>query len=352
MAQRPNHPKHSHHAPQASAGDERGERLQKVLAAAGIASRRECEQIILEGRVEVDGQVVTQLGTRVHPQAQQIRVDGVALPRPRLEYYIINKPSGVVTTSRDPWARTRAIDLAPERAGRVFAVGRLDMSSEGLVLLTSDGELANRLAHPRYGIEKTYLVQVAGDVGHEVLDKLRHGVWLAEGHVRPERAFISRRYKNSTILEVVLREGKNREIRRILAALGHKVQRLRRVAIGPLRLGDLPLGQSRALAHEEVRRLKQAAERSLGESRSEPEIDGTPEATPAKRAPRKGASRYPWKRPGSGVGQRSVGKPKRADGKPQAAGSGQGARPGGGRGPRKPSAQQGRRNRGRRNRPR
>src|SRR5262249_33750201 len=176
----------------------RGERLQKVLAAAGVASRRECEQFILEGRVEVDGQTVTQLGTRVDPQIQEIRVDGVVLPRPKLQYYIINKPPGVVTTARDPWARTRVIDLAPERAGRLFPVGRLDMASEGLVLLTNDGDLANRLAHPRYGVEKTYLVQVAGDVAHEVLLALRKGVWIADGRVRPERVHIARRYKKST----------------------------------------------------------------------------------------------------------------------------------------------------------
>jgi 23S rRNA pseudouridine2605 synthase len=352
MSHRPNRHQSSEEA------DDRGERLQKVLAAAGVASRRECEQIILEGRVEVDGETVTQLGTRVHPSAQQIRVDGVALPRPKLEYYLINKPQGVVTTSRDPWARTRAIDLAPERAGRVFAVGRLDMSSEGLVLLTNDGELANRLAHPRYGIEKTYMVQVAGDVSHDVLEKLRHGVWLAEGRVQPERVFISRRYKNSTILDVVLREGKNREVRRILAALGHKVQRLRRVAIGPLRLGDLPLGQARALTHDELRRLKDAAYHPPRQPQGDKPDGGEPAGPPHK----KGRPRYPWKKQAAGTQQpagtarRPGGKPRGGAKRPAGTGGGRrvrglqqgrGGRPGGdGSGSGKPGS------RGRRNRPR
>jgi len=305
-SQRP--PKQGGDARQGTAPDAppRGERLQKVLAAAGIASRRECEQIVLEGRVEVDGQVVTRLGTRVDPQHQEIRVDGTALPRTRLQYYIINKPQGVVTTSRDPWARTRVIDLAPEKAGRLFAVGRLDMSSEGLVLLTNDGDLANRLAHPRYGIEKTYQVQVAGDVSHDVMEKLRSGVWLAEGRVRPERAQISRRYKQSTILDIVLREGKNREIRRILAALGHKVQRLRRIAIGPLRLGDLPLGQARALEHHELKRLKEAAHRPPGSS-----VDSAKEeAAPRQESGPNRPPRNPWKRPGAKGARRGAVKPQ------------------------------------------
>ena len=333
--QRPNRRKPNSAAPRPPEDDDgRGDRLQKVLAAAGVASRRECEQIILEGRVEVDGEIVAKLGTRVDAQKQHIRVDGVALPQPKLQYYVINKPPGVVTTSRDPWARTRAIDLAPERAGRVFAVGRLDMSSEGLVLLTNDGELANRLAHPRYGIEKTYSVQVAGDVSQEVLEKLRHGVRLAEGRVQPERASISRRYKQSTILDIVLREGKNREIRRILAALGHKVQRLRRVAIGPLRLGDLPLGQSRVLSHDELRRLQEAAYRPQREATEGEAPAGAGTHEPSSGRP---SARHPWKRQRPGGQQRPGGKPPRPSGKPQRpAGKPPGkprpARPGGGSG--------------------
>jgi 23S rRNA pseudouridine2605 synthase len=223
------------------------ERLQKVLASAGVASRRECEQLILEGRVEVDHQVVTELGTRVDPQRQEIRVDGEALSRPKPVYYAVNKPSGVVSTSRDPAGRTRVIDLLPPNSPRAFAVGRLDISSEGLILVTNDGELANGLTHPRHGVEKIYHVQVAGQVQPEMLAQLRRGMHLAEGFAHAKYARIKSRRKRSSILEMILDEGRNREIRRLLARVGHKVQRLKRVAVGPVRLGDLPTGAARPL---------------------------------------------------------------------------------------------------------
>lgn len=235
------------------------QRLQKILAAAGIASRRECEQIILEGRVEVDGELVTTLGAKADPQASEIRLDGQLLPKVAHVYFLVNKPRGVVSTSRDPSGRPRVIDLVPPQAGRVFTVGRLDKESEGLMLLTNDGELANRLAHPRYGIKKVYRVQVAGTPGREVLAKLRQGVRIAEGVARAEWAKVKRKQKLSTIIELVLREGKNREIRRMLAALGHKVQRLRRVSIGDVLLGKLPIGDFRELTARELRSLRRAA---------------------------------------------------------------------------------------------
>jgi 23S rRNA pseudouridine2605 synthase len=238
---------------------EHGERLQKVLAAAGIGSRRDCETLILEGRVTVDGRVADQLGTRVDPVNQEIRVDGEALPRTKLVYYMVHKPQGVVSTSRDPSGRPRVIDLLPPTAGRLFAVGRLDMESEGLILLTNDGELANRLTHPRYGIEKTYHVQVAGKLEPEVLAQLKRGVHLAEGVARVVGAKIKGHHKKSTIIEMVLNEGRNREIRRLLARVGHKVQRLVRVAVGPVRLGDMPSGAYRALDREEVQELRKLA---------------------------------------------------------------------------------------------
>jgi len=238
-----------------------GDRLQKVLAAAGIASRRECEQLILEGRVEVDRQVVTELGTRVDPQRQEIRVDGEALPRPKLVYFAVNKPSGVVSTSRDPTGRPRVVDLLPPNTPRVFSVGRLDLSSEGLILVTNDGELANGLTHPRHGVEKIYQVQVAGQVERDVLAQLHRGMHLAEGFAHAKRVRIKSRSKRSTILEMVLDEGRNREIRRLLARAGHKVQRLKRVAVGPVRLGDLPTGAVRALSKKEIDSLWRAIAR-------------------------------------------------------------------------------------------
>jgi 23S rRNA pseudouridine2605 synthase len=235
------------------------QRLQKVLAAAGIASRRQCEQLILEGRVEIDGKAVTTLGTRVDVSSAKIRVDGVPLAAPKLTYYLINKPRGVVSTDRDPAGRPRVVDMVPGEDARLFTVGRLDLESEGLMLLTNDGELAHRLAHPRYGVEKTYQVQVAGVPEKKVLDQLRRGVRLAEAEVAVAALRVKRTQKQSTILEMVLREGKNREIRRILAAVGHKVQRLRRVAIGPLKLGRLPLGAVRPLTRLEIAALQGVA---------------------------------------------------------------------------------------------
>ncbi len=160
--------------------------MQKILAAAGLGSRRQCEELITTGRVEVDRKVVTQLGTRVDPAANDIRVDGESLSLGRRVYYAVNKTKGVVTTNRDPARRPRVIDLVPNHDIRLFAIGRLDLNSEGLILVTNDGELANRLTHPRYGVEKVYLAQVAGRPTPEVLDKLRRGVHLAEGLARVE----------------------------------------------------------------------------------------------------------------------------------------------------------------------
>ena len=241
----------------------RGERLQKVLAAAGLGSRRHCEELILAGRVEVDGKVVTELGTRVGPDREQIRVDGVRLRQPKRVYYALNKPPGVVCTNRDPSGRPRAIDLVPGQRARLFTVGRLDLNSEGLILLTNDGDLANRLKHPRYRIEKTYRVLVAGQPGQEVAARLRRGVRLAEGLVRVASARIKKRHKQSTLLEIVLNEGRNREIRRVLARVGHKVLRLTRIGIGPLRLGGLAPGEHRRLGHREVAALRRAATRAV-----------------------------------------------------------------------------------------
>lgn len=239
-----------------------GERLQKVLAAAGIASRREAEELILEGRVEVDGQIVMELGTRVDRHRQAIFVDGDPLPKPKLVYFAVNKPEGVVCTARDPAGRPRVTDLLPPDVGRVFNVGRLDLASEGLILVTNDGELANGLTHPRHGVPKTYEIQVAGDLPVEMLRQLREGVHLAEGFVRPVEVKVKTRKHRSTVLEIVLDEGRNREIRRLLARVGHKVQRLTRIAVGPIRLGELPRGAFRPLTSAEVQKLRNAVAES------------------------------------------------------------------------------------------
>lgn len=265
------------------------QRLQKVLAAAGLGSRRQCEELILEGRIEIDRQVVTELGTKVDPQSQEIRVDGEALPRPKRAYYMVHKPEGVVSTARDPSGRPRVTDLVPPTAGRLFPVGRLDMSSEGLILLTNDGELANELMHPSYGIEKTYHVQVAGEPEPDVLKQLERGVHLAEGYAHAVSARIKTRRKKSTILEIVLDEGRNREIRRLLAKVGHKVQRLTRIAIGPLRLGEMPPGAYRQLTREEVQKLRDAA--ALARRRRAGEVIPAPQEAPRRPADKPKAAR-------------------------------------------------------------
>ena len=234
------------------------QRLQKVLAAAGLGSRRQCEELITTGRVEVDRRVITELGSRVDPSLQEIRVDGQMLPKPKLHYYAVHKPPGVLSTNSDPSGRRRVIDLLPQSHLRLFTIGRLDLNSEGLILVTNDGELANRLTHPRYGVRKTYRVQVAGRPDRDVLMKLRSGVHLAEGMARVEDVRVQSHHKQSSVLELVLREGQNREIRRVLARLGHKVLRLIRTAVGPIRLGNLPPGASRPLSKDEVAELWKA----------------------------------------------------------------------------------------------
>jgi 23S rRNA pseudouridine2605 synthase len=233
------------------------QRLQRVMASAGIGSRRECETIIEEGRVEVDGNVVTTLGTKVDPAKQTISVDGDELRQEKLQYFILNKPPGVLSTSNDPSGRVRVIDLIMTK-NRVYNVGRLDQSSEGLILVTNDGELANRLTHPRYGIEKKYHVQVTGQPDGGDLKTLTDGVYLAEGKAKATSAKFIRKGKESSWIEITLTEGRNREIRRLLAKIGHKVRTLKRVSIGPLKLKDLPSGAHRELTSRELTALKKA----------------------------------------------------------------------------------------------
>ncbi len=256
-----------------------GERLQKVLAAAGIGSRRECEQLITDGRVEVDKVVVTQLGTRVDPARQHVRVDGVALTRPKQAYYVVNKPTGMLSTNRDPEGRPRVIDLIATDE-RLFCVGRLDKSSEGLMLLTNDGNLANQLTHPRFGVEKTYRASVVGFPTAEHLAQLRKGVHLAEGFARVASVKVRGRHKRGAELEIVLNEGRNREIRRVLARVGHKVLRLKRIAIGPIKIGNLPVGAHRRLTPDEVGLLRSSVARG---ARRQPRRPNRSHATQKKR---------------------------------------------------------------------
>ncbi len=264
------------------------QRLNRVLAGAGLGSRRDVEQLIVDGRVDVDGNTVTDLAFKVDPTVSEIEVDGTTIKNHRPVYFALNKPAGVLSTNHDPSGRTRVIDLIPSRE-RIFPVGRLDRSSEGLMLLTNDGELAQRLAHPKYGVQKTYFVVVQGMIGNEDLAKLKKGVYLADGVARIDGAKVRKQRKTCTELEIILSEGKNREIRRILARVGHKVMVLRRLAIGPLRLAQLPVGQSRPLTGAEVEALYHAT--AVARQQSKQAEEGKPGSNkPGSNKPRAGKS--------------------------------------------------------------
>jgi 23S rRNA pseudouridine2605 synthase len=279
------------------------ERLQKVLAAAGLGSRRTCEELITSGRVEIDRQVVTLLGTRIDPLKSEVRVDGEKLPNPKRVVYMLNKPVGVVTTNFDPSGRPRVVDLVPGEQ-RLFAIGRLDRMSEGLILVTNDGALANLLSHPRYGVEKKYLVQVAGVPSQELLDKIRRGITLADGKVHAKRVDIRSQHKQSAVLEMILDEGKNREIRRMLARLGHKVHQLKRVGVGKLSLGNLLPSQWRQLAWSEIEALRHDAIAAVGPIEAERMNDPIRDERPG----RPGRSGGPGR--DGGPGRRPAGPPR------------------------------------------
>lgn len=232
------------------------ERLNKYLAHAGVGSRRHCETLIVAGRVKVNGTPVTDLGTRIDPDTHQVSVDDHPVRSEKSVYWVVNKPIGHLCTNDDPAGRPRAVDLLPHVEQRVYTVGRLDEASEGLLFMTNDGDLAFHLMHPRYGIPKTYLVLVAGKPTPADLQKLLDGVWLSDGKVRARNVRRLKPQGNSTWLRVVLTEGKNREIRRMLAQLGHKVMKLRRVAIGPVKLDKLPRGKARRASEPELVELR------------------------------------------------------------------------------------------------
>ena len=234
------------------------ERVQKVLARAGIGSRRACEELIVAGRVTVDERPAV-LGDRVDAARQRLAVDGVpVVTRPDLVYYLLNKPARVVTTARDPEGRPTVVDLVPPEP-RVFPVGRLDYDTEGLLLLTNDGELAELLTHPRHGVEKAYVADVDAVPGRGELRRLREGVDLDDGPTSPARARVLARHDGGAALEIVVHEGRNRQVRRMCEAVGLRVRRLVRTRIGPVRDDRLAPGEWRELRSREVRALYEAA---------------------------------------------------------------------------------------------
>ena len=234
-------------------------RLQKLLAQSGVASRRKCEELMLGGLVEVDGEVVTRLGTKVDPATAVIRVDGQRLPpiSPHV-YLVLNKPRGVVSTMSDPEGRRTLGDLVADRPERLFHVGRLDTDTTGLLLLTNDGDFAQRMAHPSYEVDKTYVAEVDGVVSKETVQALLAGVELDDGPVEVSRARVLQhspkgsKAEDRTIVEVVLHEGRNRIVRRLFDHLGHPVRKLTRTKVGPVELQQLPAGAMRDLTRDEL----------------------------------------------------------------------------------------------------
>ncbi|MGB3955239.1 MAG: pseudouridine synthase [Brooklawnia sp.] len=229
-----------------------GIRLQKVLAQAGVASRRVSEELIAAGRVEVNGKVVTEQGVRVDPERDTIRVDGSRIPPPRRHLYLVlNKPRGVVSTMDDPQGRPTLEQYVP-RHQRLFHVGRLDTDTEGLLILTNDGDFANKLAHPSHEVPKTYLAEVEGLLDNKTLRRLEKGLMLDDGPIKPDRVKLVTRAESRSMVQITLHEGRNRIVRRIFDNIGHPVRRLSRISIGPVRLGSLPVGETRELTREEL----------------------------------------------------------------------------------------------------
>ena len=228
-------------------------RLQKYLAQSGVASRRKCEELMLAGSVVVDGEVVTRLGTKIDPATAVVRVDGKRLPpiSPHV-YLVLNKPRGVVSTMSDPEGRRTLQDLVDDRPERLFHVGRLDTDTTGLILLTNDGDFAQRMAHPSYEMDKTYVAEVDGEVTKATLARLLEGVELDDGPVTVSRTRIVSYGTGKTIVELVIHEGRNRIVRRLLDHVGHPVRRLTRTAIGPVQLGGLRSGELRDLTLDEL----------------------------------------------------------------------------------------------------
>jgi pseudouridine synthase len=238
-------------------------RINKFLRDCRQGSRRKCETLIEQGKVSVNGRVVTDLSTMVDPGVDEVRVEGeIVRPVGELIYIVAYKPRGVIVTASDPHGRKTVFDGIAGLPGGLFSVGRLDMDSEGLLLLTNDGKLGFRLSHPRYEIERVYRVGIRGHMGDDRLMKLRAGVRLEEGEAKPRRVRVVARDSENTTLEITLTEGKKREIRRMVAACGFEVDRLKRISFGPVGLGDLEPGGWRQMTRDEVRGLRRSVEQA------------------------------------------------------------------------------------------
>ncbi len=252
------------------------ERLQKVMASAGVASRRQCEELILQGAVSVNGKVVDQLPAFADPAVDTITVSGRRLKQPERVYFLLHKPKNVISTSQDPKGRRSAVDLVPT-SERVYCVGRLDADTTGLLILTNDAELTNLLTHPRYEVPKTYVAKVAGQVDERAIERLKKGIWLAEGKTETAAVKVLKGGRDESLIEITIRQGLNRQIRRMLARVGLDVRSLKRTRIGNLRIEGLGAGQYRLLTPAEVTALRRAAGSGT---------DDRPKRQPQKRANR------------------------------------------------------------------
>lgn len=297
-------------------------RLQKFLSDAGVASRRHAEELITEGRVLVNGQIVATLPAFVEAGKDEVIVDGGVVKAQAHQYWILHKPKGVVCTEKDPGGRTKATSLLPPETPRVFAVGRLDVDSTGLLLLTNDGELSQQLTHPRFGIEKVYRVELRGMAEADIIEQLLGGVRLSEGKAGAISAELVHRSRERTIIELRLLERRNRQIQRMFARFGLKVKTLKRTQIGPLVLKGLPVGACRMLAPDEVGLLRDAIEKrssgraaagARGAAKRPTKTGGKKAATKKKRAtpsvadrPEPAPPRAPQRREQSGPGRRLV----------------------------------------------
>lgn len=237
-------------------------RLQRFLAQSGLGSRRECETYITDGRVSIDGEIVTKLGTTVDPSRQEVALDGERLKIERKKYYVLNKPPGFFCTASDPQGRRTIYDLFPEEGPRLFSVGRLDENTTGLLIVTNDGDLAQKLAHPKYRIFRIYRAQVAGHPDREIFNQLKEGFHFTEGKFKVHDIRPVKKQRDSTWVEITMTEGRNREIRRLLARANHKVMKLERIAFGPVRLGKVSLGEYRELRKSELAQLHEIIEKT------------------------------------------------------------------------------------------
>ena len=302
------------HRPAFLSDGDKGTRLQKFLANAGVDSRRNVEDYIRTGRITVDGEVVTNPAVSVKPEVQDVRLDGERLKLPKFRYYLLNKPKGVVCTNRDPAGRTRAVDLVPnDRGDKLFTVGRLDENTEGLLLVTNDGALAEHLAHPRYEVIRRYRAQVAGVPEAETMSDLRKGMHFSDGFFHFHSIRMMKRKGRSAFLELEMQEGKNREIRRLLARVGHKVIHLERISFGPIRLGRLETGACRELRSSELSELYEfirtpPAKRKRGPKRKA--------AKPSKKRAAEAKKKAEPQKSRRGAARNETGRPKAAKKKP------------------------------------